>query len=209
MKPNYIFMLLSLPSFLISGTTLAFATKTETAIFAGGCFWCVESDFDKVPGVLETTSGYIGGKLTSPTYKQVSAGGTGHIEAVRIVFDPSKISYSSLLTAFWHSVDPTDAGGQFCDRGESYQTTIFTTSAAQRRIANTSKAALDKSGKLSAPVVTPIREAIKFYDAEEYHQDYYQKNPIRYKFYRYRCGRDQHVRALWGDNAYKGIPDHK
>lgn len=200
---------LALLPLMVASQTPAFAAKTETAIFAGGCFWCVESDFDKIPGVLETTSGYIGGKSASPTYKQVSAGGTGHIESVEIVFDPSKVSYKELLTAFWHSVDPTDAGGQFCDRGESYQTTIFTTSNEQKRIAEASKAALGKSGELNAPVVTPIRKATAFYDAEDYHQDYYQKNPIRYKFYRYRCGRDQRVNAVWGDNAYKGIPDHK
>ncbi len=182
------------------------AAETETAIFAGGCFWCVESDFDKIDGVLETTSGYTGGRTENPTYKQVSAGGTGHLEAVEVTFDPAKVSYEELLTAFWHSVDPTDAGGQFCDRGESYQTTIFATTPEQLKEAKASKAALAKSGELSAQIVTPVRAASTFYDAEDYHQDYYQKNPVRYKFYRYRCGRDQRVKQVWGPNAYKGIP---
>ncbi|KZK90758.1 Peptide methionine sulfoxide reductase MsrA [Pseudovibrio sp. W64] len=182
------------------------AAETETAIFAGGCFWCIESDFDKIEGVLETTSGYTGGRSANPTYKQVSAGGTGHIEALEVKFDPAKVSYEELLTAFWHSVDPTDAGGQFCDRGESYQTTIFATSPAQLKAAKASKKALGKSGEVNRPIVTPIRTAAPFYDAEDYHQNYYEKNPIRYKFYRYRCGRDQRVKQVWGPNAYKGIP---
>ncbi|MFS8180298.1 peptide-methionine (S)-S-oxide reductase MsrA [Pseudovibrio denitrificans] len=184
----------------------AHAAKTETAIFAGGCFWCIESDFDKIDGVLETTSGYTGGRTENPTYKQVSAGGTGHIEALEVKFDPAKVSYEELLTAFWHSVDPTDAGGQFCDRGESYQTTIFATSPAQLKKAKASKKALEKSGETNRPIVTPIRTASTFYDAEDYHQNYYEKNPIRYKYYRYRCGRDQRVKEVWGPNAYKGIP---
>lgn len=171
----------------------------ETAIFAGGCFWCVESDFDPVPGVLTTTSGYIGGHLDNPTYKQVSKGGTGHIESVRITFDPSVISYEKLLHLFWRSVDPTDAGGQFCDRGESYQTTIFTTSDQQAATAEASKAQLLKDG---VAVVTPIRTATQFFDAEDYHQDYYHKSPVRYKYYRYTCGRDKKVKALWGDEAW-------
>ncbi len=182
------------------------AAKPETAIFAGGCFWCIESDFDKIDGVLETTSGYTGGRSANPTYKQVSAGGTGHIEALEVKYDPAKVSYEELLTAFWHSVDPTDAGGQFCDRGESYQTTIFAVTPEQLKAAKASKKALGKSGELRNPVVTPIRTASEFYDAEDYHQNYYEKNPLRYKFYRYRCGRDQRVKQVWGANAYKGIP---
>ena len=178
----------------------------ETAIFAGGCFWCVESDFDKVPGVVTTVSGYIGGTSKDPTYKQVTAGGTGHIEAVKITYDPDKVTYKRLLHIFWRSVDPTDAGGQFCDRGESYQTTVFAVDAAQKRAAEASKAALQTSGKLEDPIVTPIRSAGPFYAAEDYHQDYYKKNPFRYRLYRLGCGRDARVKALWGDEAHGGIP---
>ncbi|SDQ78498.1 peptide-methionine (S)-S-oxide reductase MsrA [Pseudovibrio sp. Tun.PSC04-5.I4] len=191
---------------LFAVTQPAQAAKTETAIFAGGCFWCIESDFDKIDGVLETTSGYTGGRSANPTYKQVSAGGTGHLEALEVEFNPAKVSYEELLTAFWHSVDPTDAGGQFCDRGESYQTTVFATSAEQLKKAKASKKALSKSGEIKAPLVTPIRTASAFYDSEDYHQNYYEKNPIRYKYYRYQCGRDQRVKKVWGENAYKGIP---
>ncbi|KZL05501.1 Peptide methionine sulfoxide reductase MsrA [Pseudovibrio axinellae] len=182
------------------------AAKSETAIFAGGCFWCIESDFDKIDGVLKTTSGYTGGRTENPTYKQVSAGDTGHLEALEIKYDPAVVSYEELLTAFWHSVDPTDAGGQFCDRGESYQTTIFATTPEQLAKAKASKKALERSQEIGAPIVTPIRAAATFYDAEGYHQNYYEKNPVRYKFYRYRCGRDQRVKQVWGENAYKGIP---
>ncbi len=180
----------------------------ETAILAGGCFWCVESDYDHVPGVISTTSGYIGGELPNPTYKAVSAGGTGHIEAVKIVFDPEKTSYSDILDVFWRSVDPTDEGGQFCDRGESYKTAIFATTDAQKETAQSSKAALNGSGILKKPIVTEIRTAPEFYPAEDYHQDYYNKNPIRYKFYRFSCGRDARIEELWGDQAHQGIMDH-
>ncbi|MTI18595.1 peptide-methionine (S)-S-oxide reductase [Rhodobacteraceae bacterium RKSG542] len=181
------------------------ATAPETAIFAGGCFWCVESDFDKVPGVISTTSGYIGGNVANPTYKQVTKGGTGHKEAVKITFDPDKVSYQKLLDIYWRSVDPTDAGGQFCDRGESYSTAIFATSDAQLRQARASKNALRTHPLPEAPVVTPIEKASTFYPAEDYHQDYYQKSPLKYKFYRYRCGRDAKVKAVWGAEAYQGI----
>jgi len=180
----------------------------EVAIFAGGCFWCVESDFDSVPGVVETVSGYTGGTVDKPTYYQVSAGGTGHLEAVRITFDPKRVSYSELLEIFWRSVDPTDAGGQFCDRGESYQTAIFAASAEQREEAEASKEKLLKSAVLGAQVVTPIVDAATFYPAEDYHQDYYRKNPLRYKFYRLGCGRDGRIRDLWGGQAHRGIKKH-
>jgi peptide-methionine (S)-S-oxide reductase len=176
------------------------------AIFAGGCFWCVESDFDKVPGVLSTTSGYIGGKTQHPTYKQVSAGGTGHFEAVRIVYDPKTVSYKRLVHIYWRSVDPTDAGGQFCDRGDSYKTAIFVLDEAQRAAAEASKKALQDANTLGAPIVTEIRKAGTFTPAEEYHQDYYRKNPIRYKFYRLACRRDARIESLWGDQAHAGIP---
>ncbi len=174
----------------------------EIAIFAGGCFWCVESDFDKVPGVTETVSGYTGGHTANPTYKQVSKGGTGHIESVRITFDPSVTSFERLVFLFWRSVDPTDAGGQFCDRGESYTTAIFAVSDEQRQSAEASKADLSASGTLGHPVVTPIRMATDFWPAETYHQNYHNKNPLRYKYYRNSCGRDKRVKALWGDEAW-------
>jgi peptide-methionine (S)-S-oxide reductase len=177
----------------------------EVAIFAGGCFWCVESDFDTVAGVLSTVSGYTGGTVKNPTYKTVSAGGSGHLEAVKITFDPKQVSYAKLLYIFWRSVDPTDGGGQFCDRGDSYKTAIFTTSEKQLKTAEMSKAALEKSKVLKATIVTPIVQASAFYPSEDYHQDYYKKNPIRYKFYRYRCGRDLRVERLWGNQAHSGI----
>ncbi len=178
----------------------------QTAIFAGGCFWCVESDFDKVPGVLETISGYIGGTLENPTYEAVSGGGTGHSEAVRITFDPKVVSYKKLLHIFWRSVDPTDDGGQFCDRGHSYKTAIFATNDEQLALAKASKKMLRDAKILNKPIVTPIRVAGAFYPAEDYHQDYYKKNPLSYKFYRLSCGRDNRIRELWGKEAHDGIP---
>ena len=174
----------------------------QSAVFAGGCFWCVESDFDKLDGVEATTSGYTGGHLPDPTYKQVSRGGTGHIESVKIDFNPAIISYEELLHHFWRSVDPTDAGGQFCDRGESYTTAIFATTGEQFEEAKASKRDLVEGLVLRGPIVTPILEASTFYPAEDYHQDYYKKNGIRYKYYRSRCGRDKKVLALWGDEAW-------
>jgi peptide-methionine (S)-S-oxide reductase len=168
----------------------------------------VESDFDSVPGVLRTISGYTGGTLVDPTYKQVSAGGTGHREAVRIFFDPKKVSYAALLEIFWRSVDPTDDGGQFCDRGESYETAIFANSAEQKRLAQASKEKLQRSGVLKSPVVTPIEAAGPFYRAEDYHQDFYKKSPLRYKIYRYGCGRDARIRTIWGAEAFRGITLH-
>lgn len=175
----------------------------EVATFAGGCFWCVESDFDKVPGVERTVSGYTGGHVENPTYKQVSHGGTGHREAVQVFYDPEKVSYDELLDVFWRSVDPTDSGGQFCDRGESYKTAIFANSPEQRHLAEASKKKLEESGVLSEPVVTPIETAGPFWPAEEYHQDYYKKNPFRYKYYRYSCGRDARLKKVWGEEAHK------
>ncbi|MCZ4321621.1 peptide-methionine (S)-S-oxide reductase MsrA [Pseudomonas anguilliseptica] len=168
------------------------------AIFAGGCFWCTESDFDKVPGVIETTSGYIGGHVDNPTYEQVSAGTSGHIEAVQVRFDPGKTSYAKLLEAFWPTIDPITANAQFCDRGPQYRSAIFYSSAEEQQLAEASKAALEKSGRLPAPVVTEILAASTFYPAEDYHQDYYQRNPLRYNYYRNGCGRDQRLEKLWG-----------
>ena len=168
------------------------------AIIAGGCFWCVESDFEKVPGVKEVISGYSGGTLDLPTYKQVGKGNTGHIEVAKIIYDPTQVTYRQLIDRYWMTVDPTDAGGQFCDRGEPYETAIFAT-PEQRADAESSKAALVKSGKLKNPVVTPIRDAVTFYAAEDYHQNYYKKKPVRYKYYRNACRRDQKLAALWGE----------
>ena len=175
------------------------------ATFAGGCFWCVESDFDHVAGVIRTISGYTGGNLVDPTYKQVSMGGTGHLEAVQIFYNPRAINYETLLDIFWRSVDPTDEGGQFCDRGKSYITGIFANSFEQKRRAESSKHGLVETGFLGQPIVTLIEMAGPFYPAEDYHQNYYEKNPIRYEFYRFRCGRDARIRELWGKEAHSGI----
>ncbi|MCP5080185.1 MAG: peptide-methionine (S)-S-oxide reductase MsrA [Alphaproteobacteria bacterium] len=182
------------------------AEEQKLAIFAGGCFWCVESDFDHVPGVLKTVSGYIGGNTDSPTYKNHSSG--RHREAVQITYDPSKVTYKQLLHVFWRSVDPTDAGGQFCDRGHSYTTAIYGIDEEQLKQAVSSKAELDKSGALKSPVATAIEKAGEFWPAEGYHQDYYKKNPTRYKLYRFGCRRDSNVVAVWGDQAHAGIAPH-
>ena len=190
---------------LFIATLLALAASTSfaqgptaKATFAGGCFWCVESDFDKVPGVLSTTSGYIGGTVANPTYEQVSGKGTGHAEAVQIVFDPTKVSYSQLLEKFWRSIDPTTKDRQFCDAGSPYRTAIFTHDAAQAAAAQASLAALEKSKPFKEPIVTQLVPAGPFYPAEEYHQDYYKKNPLRYAYYRSSCGRDARLEQLWG-----------
>jgi peptide-methionine (S)-S-oxide reductase len=185
-------------------TTAASAQQLATAIFAGGCFWCVESDFDHVPGVVKTISGFTGGRTKNPTYKQVTYGDTGHREAVEITYDPSKVSYETLLNVFWHSVDPTDGGGQFCDRGVSYRSAIFVRSHAERRLAEATKQQVMK--ELDQKVATTVEAASDFYPAEDYHQDYYTKNPLRYKFYRWNCNRNQRVEEVWGDKAYMGIP---
>lgn len=176
---------------------------TAKAIFAGGCFWCVESDFDKIPGVLSTTSGYIGGKTANPTYEQVSSHSTGHAEAVEVVFDPKKVSYSRLVEYYWRTIDPTVKDQQFCDRGSPYRSVIFAQNAEQLAIAQASKAALEKSKPFKEDIVTDIAMNTVFYPAEEYHQDYYLKNPIRYKYYRSRCGRDERLAQLWGAQAGK------
>ena len=179
------------------------AGNSKVAIFAGGCFWCVESDFDGVAGVISTTSGYIGGSANTATYKSVSAGGTGHYEAVKIVYNPEKVSYDRLLNVFWRSVDPTDAGGQFCDRGASYKTGIFVANESERKIALASKK--KAAAALGETIVTPIVKAGAFYKAEGYHQNYYKRNPVRYKIYRYGCGRDARIKSLWGSQAHAGI----
>ena len=174
------------------------SSVTDIAIFAGGCFWCTEADFDKVPGVISTTSGYIGGKVANPTYKQVSSGKTGHIEAVQVRFDPEKTSFAKLLTAFWPTIDPLTPNAQFCDEGSQYRSAIFYHNADQRRQAEASKAELEASGRFTQPIVTEILPATEFYPAEEYHQDYYKKNPVRYSYYRNGCGRDARLAQVWG-----------
>lgn len=181
----------------------AASVKTEKATFAGGCFWCVESDFDKVPGVISTTSGYIGGKTVNPSYEQVSSHTTGHAEAVEVVYDPSKVSYAKLVDYYWHSIDPTVRDQQFCDHGSPYRTVIFTHDENQMKIALASRVALEKSKPFKEPIVTEIQPAGAFYPAEEYHQDYYKKNPIRYKFYRTSCRRDARLQEIWGNLAAK------
>ena len=174
------------------------AAGLAKATFAGGCFWSVESDFDKVPGVKSTTSGYIGGKVANPSYEQVSAKSTGHAEAVEVVYDPKVVSYEQLVEYFWHTIDPTTKDRQFCDAGSPYRTGIFVQDAKQLAAAQASKAALDKSKPFKEPVVTEISMAGPFYAAEDYHQDYYKKNPVRYKYYRNGCGRDERLKQLWG-----------
>lgn len=169
------------------------------AIFAGGCFWCMEPPFDKLPGVLSTTSGYIGGHVVNPTYKQVSSGRSGHIEAVEVRYDPSKVSYSQLLEVFWRNIDPLAVNRQFCDGGPQYRSALFPRDPAQRAEAEASLKTLADSGRFDAPIATEILDATTFYPAEDYHQDYYLKNPVRYRYYRYSCGRDARLEALWGE----------
>lgn len=170
---------------------------TETAIFAGGCFWCVEADFEKLPGVIEAVSGYTGGHLVNPTYKQVVRENTGHYEAVKIVFDPSQVTYAQLVSYFWTQVDPTDPNGQFCDKGDSYRTAIFA-QPHQIRKARESKSGLESAKPFKDPIVTPVLPAAVFYDAEDYHQDYYKKNALKYNYYRKGCRRDARLKQLWG-----------
>ncbi len=172
--------------------------KLAAATFAGGCFWCMEPPYDGIDGVVSTTSGFMGGSTPNPTYQQVTAGGTGHIEVVHVVYDPTKVTYERLLDVYWRNVDPYDAGGQFCDRGESYTTAIFAHTSEQKRLAEASKAKLAAAGPLKQPIATVVRDAGPFTPAEDYHQDYYVKNPLRYKFYRYSCGRDQRLEMIWG-----------
>jgi peptide methionine sulfoxide reductase msrA/msrB len=174
------------------------APRLERATFAGGCFWCMEPPFEKLAGVKEVLSGYTGGRKVNPTYEEVSAGGTGHLEAVEIVYDPAQVTYQKLLDVFWRQIDPTDAGGQFVDRGSSYTSAIFYHNEEQKRFAEASRKKLGESGRFDKPIVTEIRPVGPFYRAEEYHQDYYKKNPIRYKFYRSRSGRDQYLENIWG-----------
>jgi peptide-methionine (S)-S-oxide reductase len=191
---------LSLLLLLFLCNTVA-AAPHATATFAGGCFWCMEPPFEKLTGVISVTSGYTGGHKVNPTYQEVSAGGTGHAESVQIVYDPALISYQQLLDVFWHNIDPTAVGRQFCDRGDQYRSAIFYHNAEQARLAKASKASLEKNKPFREPVVTEITAATAFYPAEDYHQDYYKKNPLRYRYYRNGCGRDKRLQELWGDKA--------
>ncbi len=177
------------------------AQGQAAATFAGGCFWCMEPPFDALDGVVATISGYTGGTVPNPTYEQVSAGGTGHAEALRVIYDPTRISYERLLEVFWHNIDPVTADRQFCDGGTQYRSAIFVHDADQAAAAKASLAALSAGGTLPGPIVTEINEAAAFYPAEDYHQDYYRKNPVRYEFYRFNCGRDDRLQALWGKAA--------
>ena len=186
---------------LCSLVTLKAIAKEQSAVFAGGCFWCTESDFEKLDGVISAASGYIGGRVKNPSYKQVSAGGTGHTEAVEVIFDDQTVSYSDLVEYFWKTIDPTDGGGQFCDRGQQYRSEIFYQTEEQRSIAQTSKDALAASGLLKTEIVTQLTPSSRFYPAEDYHQDYYLKNPVRYNYYRWSCGREKRLEELWGAPA--------
>ena len=188
-------------------TDIEMKENLKPATFAGGCFWCVEADFEKVDGVVAAISGYTGGQQINPTYKEVSAGGTGHTEAVQVIYDPQKVSYSQLLDVFWRHVDPTDPDGQFVDRGSQYRTGIFYHDEEQKRLAQESKAAMDKSGRFSRPIATEITMLTTFYRAEAYHQDYYKKNGIRYKFYRSGSGRDSYLKKIWGDEKQSAVSE--
>jgi peptide-methionine (S)-S-oxide reductase len=176
--------------------------ERATAAFAGGCFWCEEAAFEGLPGVISVTSGYTGGHAKNPSYEEVSAGGTGHAESVEVLYDPSKTSYEKLLDVFWHNIDPTVTDRQFCDHGNQYRTAIFVHDAEQRRLAEASKVEIEKTKTFKDPIVTPIIDAGEFWPAEEYHQDYYLKNPVRYSYYRTGCGRDARLKQLWGSSSH-------
>ncbi len=183
-------------------TETSAATEVGKAIFAGGCFWCMEGPFDELDGVISTTSGYTGGHLPNPTYEQVSAGRTGHTEAVQVIYDPKKVGYEDLLEVFWRNIDPTTADRQFCDAGTQYRPGIFYTTEEQHRLAEKSKLQVEQQKTFPEPIVTEITKATEFFPAEEYHQDFYKKNPIRYKFYRLGCGRDARLAELWGESSH-------
>ncbi|MEM9243421.1 MAG: peptide-methionine (S)-S-oxide reductase MsrA [Pseudomonadota bacterium] len=182
---------------MLIGTSTALA-ENETAIFAGGCFWCLQADFDKIPGVISTTVGYDGGSTPNPSYSKVSSGKTNYVESVKVIYDTEKVSYQQLLTTFWHNIDPLDKGGQFCDRGKQYRSAIFYLNQQQYQMAQDSKEAVKK--KLAKTVYTNILPSTQFYPAEAYHQKYYKNHSIRYKFYRLRCGRDKRLKEIWGES---------
>lgn len=198
MKVRKLIIVLLMAAAMGLSATAQSDTHTKIATFAGGCFWCMEHPFDELDGVISTTSGYTGGEEKDPNYKQVSAGVTGHTEAVQVVYDPAKVSYEKLLDVFWRNIDPTVEDRQFCDRGSQYRSGVFYHDDEQERLARGSKTVLDKTKPFPEPIVTEITAASEFYPAEDYHQDYYLKNPKRYKFYRYSCGRDQRLKSLWG-----------
>ncbi len=205
-------VLISTHAMTASNTMNSDNDKFQKATFAGGCFWCTEADFEKVDGVVEAISGYIGGSKDNPTYEEVSAGGTGHAEAVQVVYDPSKITYRQLLDVFWRHIDPTDPGGQFVDRGNQYRSAIFYHNDQQKREAEASKEELGRSGRFDKPIATEIVAATKFYPAEDYHQDYYRNHSLRYRYYRYGSGRDQFLNSTWGEadpTAVKPAADKK
>jgi len=201
-----LFALLMLTTFPASGSAAGKEdeSRAKTATFAGGCFWCMEPAFDKLPGVVSVTVGYTGGRTKNPTYEEVSAGGTGHAESVQIIYDPSKITYAKLLDVFWRNIDPTVKDRQFCDVGNQYRSSIFYHDEEQKELAEESKKELEESKRFPGPIYTEIAPASQFYPAEEYHQQYYKKNPVRYKFYRWNCGRDARLLELWGRAAAGG-----
>jgi peptide-methionine (S)-S-oxide reductase len=188
---------------IVMHSAIANDKEHARATFAGGCFWCMEPPYDKVEGVIETVSGYSGGHVENPTYEQVVRGGTGHLEVVQVVYDPGKVGYGKLLEIYWRNVDPVDGGGQFCDRGESYRPAIFVHDDEQAEQARASLGAIESSGQFDEPIAVTIEPFEEFYPAEDYHQDYYRKNSVRYKYYRWSCGRDQRLEAIWGDAAAK------
>ncbi len=188
-----------------TAATSAKNARTELATFAMGCFWCGETQFETLPGVKSVISGYAGGPEERPKYEQVSAGATGHYEAIQIAFDPAVTSYARLLDLFWHGIDPTQADGQFCDRGRQYRSAVFAQDATQKKLAEDSRRAIQSSGVLKQPIVTEILPAAKFWPAEEYHQDFWKKDPARYRSYREGCGRDRRLAQLWGDKAAKAL----
>jgi len=196
--------ILTLAVFLIGGWNVLSAnqaaaeTTSGKTYFAGGCFWCMEEVFEKVDGVLSVTSGYMGGTVSNPTYEEVSAGRTGHAESVEVVYDPAKVSYQKLLDAFWRNVDPITPNAQFCDHGNQYRSAIFFQTDEEKRASDSSKQTIEQSKRFKEPIVTQIVMASRFFPAEEYHQDFYKKNPVRYKFYKYNCGRAQRLEELWG-----------
>jgi peptide-methionine (S)-S-oxide reductase len=204
MRPGYLILLvlgMTLLAILPAPAPARGEPKLKEATFAGGCFWCMQPPYDKLDGVVSTTAGYTGGEKKNPTYQEVSAGGTGHAESVRVLYDPAKVSYERLLEVFWHNIDPLARDRQFCDTGNQYRSAIFYHDEEQRRAAEASKAALEAPGKLKGPIATQIVAAGEFWPAEEYHQEYYKKNPIRYKFYRGGCGRDARLKEVWGPDA--------
>ncbi|MBK9947019.1 MAG: peptide-methionine (S)-S-oxide reductase MsrA [Nitrospira sp.] len=174
------------------------ASPSAKAYFAGGCFWCMEEAFEKVEGVISVVSGYMGGTAANPTYEEVSAGRTGHAEAVEVTYDPTRVTYQKLLDAFWHNVDPLTPNAQFCDHGTQYRSAVFYSTEEEKRLTEKSKAMVEQAKKFPAPIVTQLVSAATFYPAEDYHQDYYKKNPLRYKYYKYGCGRANRLEALWG-----------